>query len=215
MNAENRMKRQLCLLCGRAKKTCICHWVVDIFSLVEVLILQHPLELNQSKGSARLLHLSVKNSQLHVGELFDAGALFDILYASGKQPVLLYPELNVEVGQATNTRSILPEGLLAAPENLRLIVLDGTWRKSRKMLHLNSLLQTLPRLSLNNMPASHYHIRKAHTADQLSTLEASCYALMELEKDKEKFLPLLDAFDGFIGQQMALCEKNKKSCVVL
>ena len=209
MNAEYTIKRLLCPRCARAEKTCICHFVVDLSPLVEVLILQHPLELNQVKGSAMLLHLSLNNSQLHVGESFDVAALSEVLYASGKHPVLIYPEPNDGGRGDENAESILSEKLLAAPENLRLIVLDGTWRKSRKMLYLNPLLQSLPRLSLHNMPASHYHIRKAHAPDQLSTLEASCYALMELENNKEKFSPLLDAFDGFIAQQMALCEKHK------
>lgn len=88
------------------------------------------------------------------------------------------------------------------PAQLRLIVLDGTWRKSRKMLYLNPLLQQLPRLQLQGMPASHYLIRKAHRPDQLSTLEATCAALVELEGNAEKFSPLLSAFDGFVAQQL-------------
>lgn len=86
---------------------------------------------------------------------------------------------------------------------LRLIVLDGTWRKSRKILYLNPLLQQLPRLSLRDMPASHYRIRRAQAPDQLSTLEATCAALAQLEGDAEKFQPLLAAFDGFVAQQLA------------
>lgn len=211
MNAEAKLKRPLCSRCARAEKTCICHFVVNISSLVEVVILQHPLELHQAKGSASLLHFSLKNSQLHVGELFDVATLSEILHSSGKHPVLLYPALNQGAQHDFNAGAVLSEESLASPENLRLIVLDGTWRKSRKMLYLNPLLQSLPRLSLKNMPASHYHIRKAHAVDQLSTLEASCYALMELENNQEKFSPLLDAFDGFIAQQMALCEKYKNT----
>jgi DTW domain-containing protein YfiP len=90
---------------------------------------------------------------------------------------------------------------LHEPAQLRLIVLDGTWRKSRKMLYLSPLLQKLPRLPLRNTPASQYLIRKAHAPDQLSTLEASCYALMQLERDDSKYHPLLQAFNGFVAQQ--------------
>jgi DTW domain-containing protein YfiP len=82
-------------------------------------------------------------------------------------------------------------------------VLDGTWRKSRKMLYLNPLLQQLPRLPLRNTPPSHYLIRKAHAPDQLSTLEASCYALMQLENDRARYHPLIAAFDGFVAQQLS------------
>jgi DTW domain-containing protein YfiP len=97
----------------------------------------------------------------------------------------------------------LPPEALLAPSSLRLVVLDGTWRKSRKMLHLNPVLQSLPRLSLQGLPPSSYRIRKAHRPSQLSTLEATCLALMQLEGDAEKFQALLTAFDGFVAQQMS------------
>jgi DTW domain-containing protein YfiP len=87
-------------------------------------------------------------------------------------------------------------------------VLDGTWRKSRKILHLNAWLRRLPRLSLQGLPASNYRIRKAHGPDQLSTLEASCAALMRLEPSPEKFLPLLAGFDGFVTKQLGYLKKK-------
>ena len=65
-------------------------------------------------------------------------------------------------------------------QQLRLVVLDGTWRKSRKMLYLNPLLQALPRLPLVDLPASQYRIRKAQQAHQLSSFEASVAALAQL-----------------------------------
>lgn len=209
MNSFCEIKRPLCSRCRRAEKTCICRWIVDLASLVEVVILQHPLEANQVKGSASLLHLSLSNSQMHVGELFDLPVLSGVLYASGKRPILLYPAFNEAVQHLVKAPPLLSEEILESPENCRLIVLDSTWRKSRKMLYLNPLLQTLPRLSLSDGPASNYHIRKAHSEHQLSTLEASCYALMQLEKNTQKYKPLLDAFDSFVGQQMALREQIK------
>ena len=82
------------------------------------------------------------------------------------------------------------------------MVLDGTWRKSRKMLHQNPLLQQLPRLPLRELPASRYRIRTAHQPHQLSPLEATCAALAQLE-GAESLAPLLAAFDGFVAQQAA------------
>jgi len=51
-------------------------------------------------------------------------------------------------------------------------------------------------------PAQLRLIRKAHSPDQLSTLEATCAALMQLEGSVEQFQPLLRAFDGFVAQQL-------------
>jgi DTW domain-containing protein YfiP len=98
--------------------------------------------------------------------------------------------------------------MLGAPAQIRLIVLDATWRKSRKILHRNPLLHRLPRLSLQGLPASSYRIRKAHSPEQLSTLEATCAALAQLDGNREKYQPLLAAFDGFVAQQMCLAAQG-------
>lgn len=172
------------------------------------MLLQHPLEVNNAKGSARLLDLCLKDSCIVEGEQFDQQLLISLLQAGGKQAVLLYPETTQNGAQDLQYEA--PEFVAHdfALANIRLVVIDATWRKSRKMLYLNPSLQQLPRLSLQDMPASHYRIRKAHALDQLSTLEAACYALVQLEQDEEKYQPLLQAFDGFVGQQMEF--KNKK-----
>jgi DTW domain-containing protein YfiP len=118
------------------------------------------------------------------------------LYADGRVPVLLYPETPGEPAPVA--------GVMPAPERLRLVVLDATWRKSRKMLHVNPELHALPRLVLQDVPASTYRIRKAHAPHQLSTLEAAALALTQMEGDSDRYRPLLQAFDGFVQQQAAL-----------
>ena len=182
---------------------------------VEVLILQHPLEVNNAKGSARLLHLSLPHSLLVVGETFPERELQALLHAplrhqqtgharSGqaiKHTVLLYPDTADDQALRISEPPLFDQAPLREPAQLRLVVLDGTWRKSRKMLYLNPLLQKLQRLPLHNTPASQYLIRKAHKPHQLSTLEATCFALTLLEQSNEKYLPLLNAFEGFVGQQ--------------
>lgn len=169
---------------------------------VEVLILQHPMEVANAKGSARLLHLSLPNSRMAAGEVFAEEELRALL-SGPRRSVLLYPD--TPAGQAPEAQVAPPFDPVwaAQPRHLRLVVLDGTWRKSRKMLYLNPLLQTLPRLPLRDTPASHYLIRKAHLPDQLSTLEAACYALAQLESDAARFQPLIAAFDGFVAQQLS------------
>jgi DTW domain-containing protein YfiP len=167
---------------------------------VEVLILQHPLEAGQAKGSAVLLQRSLGNSQLSTGEQFDATALETLLHAGGRTSVLLYPD-EPGAAQAVDNPLIPPAG-----ERLRLVVLDGTWRKSRKLLHLNLALQRLPRLALVAPPPSQYTIRKAHRPDQLSTLEATCLALAQLEQAPARYAPLLAAFGAFVGHLAATAE---------
>lgn len=163
-----------------------------------MLVLQHPLEVGNAKNSARLLHLCVGGSALAVGEAFEPDALAALLHADGRTPVLLYP--------ATPGDAALPAPppfTLTPARELRLVVLDATWRKSRKMLYLNPALQRLPRLALLDVAPSGYRIRKAHAPHQLSSLEAAALALAQLEGDEEKFRPLFDAFEGFVEQQAA------------
>ncbi|TFW13900.1 tRNA-uridine aminocarboxypropyltransferase [Duganella callida] len=197
-------RRALCAACLRPQQTCICRWAAALPNQVEVLILQHPMEVANAKGSARLLHLSLENSLLEVGETFDAQRL-QALLSPERRSVLLYPDTeDASLGLARPQ----PFDPIWLEEPLRLVVLDGTWRKSRKMLYLNPLLQALPRLPLRDTPPSHYLIRKAHLPDQLSTLEATAHALAQLENDINKYQPLVAAFDGFVAQQAGYVRRS-------
>lgn len=164
--------------------------------MTDVLILQHPLEVDHSKNSAGLLHLSLPLSHMLTGEAFDEVDLNAATQAP-KYTVLLYPQTDHDPAPSADP------ALLQDPAQVRLVVLDATWRKSRKMLHCSPWLRQLSRLSLDDVPASHYVIRKAHKQGQLSTLEATCAALAQLEGDAEKYQPLLNAFEGFVAQQQA------------
>jgi DTW domain-containing protein YfiP len=203
MKQPDHKQRLACPRCLRPQSACICSWIRPTEPAVDVLILQHPLEVRQAKGSARLLQLSLARSELVVGETFDEQCLKALLHALARHAILLYPDSPEDKSLELAAPPSLEPALLLDPAQLRLVVLDGTWRKSRKMLYLNPLLQQLPRLSLHNPPASRYLIRKAHGPGQLSTLEATCHALMQLEHNEGGYLPLLTAFDGFVAQQLA------------
>lgn len=209
-------RRQLCPHCQRALSACICNWVSPIISAVDVLILQHPMEAINAKNTARLLHLSLPCSTLEIGEVFAPDRLHALLHGPSRlpaddgdttqaeqtvQPVLLYTDDHSTPSTSRfDARAMLVDGR-DRPQRLRLVIVDGTWRKSRKMLFQNPVLLSLPRLALRDTPTSQYMIRKAHRSDQLSTLEAACYALMQLEKSSEKYHPLLTALDNFVVQQ--------------
>jgi DTW domain-containing protein YfiP len=194
-------RRATCAACLRAQSACICRFVKSVASSVELLVLQHPLEVGNAKNSARLLHLCLPGSRLLVGEAFDAVELEAQLHAEGRAPLLLYPETPGEAALGLPAPPAIDAAMLARPERLRLVLLDATWRKSRKMLYLNPLLQRLPRLALRALPPSAYRIRKAHAPDQLSSLEAAAYALSQLEDRPGHYAPLFDAFNGFVEQQ--------------
>ena len=194
--------RAVCAICQRPQTACICRWITQVNAGVEVLILQHPLEVNSAKNSARLLHLCLPGSRMLVGEVFDEAELAD----PARQDILLYPD-DSGVHQPPEPAPGFP---LQPLHKQRLIVLDATWRKSRKLLYLNAWLRELPRLSLTDAPASRYLIRKAHKPGQLSTLEATCAALILLESDEKKYQSLLAAFEGFVGQQAGYMSRGSE-----
>lgn len=186
------LKRKSCARCLRPNITCICHLISAVDTDIEVLILQHPLEVTETKGTARLLHLCLPNSELLIGEVFDT----DIL-ASAKQSFLLYPITAEDHSLGIAAPPELNKSPSTDLTNTRLIIIDGTWRKSRKILCKNPHLQTVPRLVLEDLPASAYTIRKARKPHQLSTLEATCAALAQLERNTQKFAPIMQSFTAF------------------
>ncbi|MGB9108508.1 MAG: tRNA-uridine aminocarboxypropyltransferase [Telluria sp.] len=196
--------RPACAACLRAQSVCICGFVTPVSSSVELLVLQHPLEVRNAKNSARLLHLCLASSRLLVGETFPAPDLDAALHGGGRTPLLLYPHMPGEAALGLPAPPVLAPALLERPGSLRLVLLDATWRKSRKMLYLNPALQALPRLALEAPPPSAYRIRKAHAPDQLSSLEAAAHALAQLEHRPEHYEPLFQAFNAFVEQQSRL-----------
>jgi DTW domain-containing protein YfiP len=195
-----RAKRQICPQCLRASRACICACVHQVQNQTEVLVLQHPAEVNHVKGSARLLHLCLPNSTIMIAEVFDEADLKQALERDEKQSVLLYPETT---GLPTAPEFLKEEGVA-----VRLVVIDASWRHSRQMLLNNPVLQRLPRYALREVPTSRYQIRHAHADDQLSTLEACTYALMQLESDASKFETLLSSFDEFNEMQIKFGVNN-------
>ena len=180
--------RRLCPRCLRPERACLCGCVQPVASQVQLLVLQHPLEVRHAKNTARLLHLCVPGSRLEVGEVFDAADLHTWLHAPWPEraqdavvrPLLLYPPTPPDPQLPVVQPPELPPAWLQQPELLRLVVIDGTWRKSRKMLFLNPALQQLPRLPLHDVPQGRYAIRKAHAPGQLSSFEAAALALAQL-----------------------------------
>ncbi len=134
-----------------------------------MLLLQHPSEVNHALNTARLAALGLNNAQLVVGEVFDD--LPSLLNPPGYQARLLFPADDAQPLQAYGP----------SDEPLLLVVPDGTWRKARKLLHLNPLLAALPRVTLAEGAVSRYRLRKAPGPGALSTVEAIVQALQVLE----------------------------------
>ncbi|QKV65773.1 DTW domain-containing protein [Pseudomonas sp. 43A] len=184
------MSRIQCPRCLRPQTHCLCPLIPSLDSRTRVLLLQHPSEVSHALNTARLAALGLSNAELIVGEVFED--LPTLLNRPGYRARLLFPADDAQPMQAYGE----------SDEPLLLVVPDGTWRKARKMLHLNPLLAALPRVTLAEGGVSRYRLRKAPGPGALSTIEAIVQALQTLEAPAS-FESLLKPFEALIEGQIA------------
>ncbi|UZE02504.1 tRNA-uridine aminocarboxypropyltransferase [Pseudomonas mediterranea] len=184
------MSRIHCPRCHRPQSHCLCPLIPSLDSRTRVLLLQHPSEVDHALNTARLAALGLNNAELIVGEVFEN--LPALLNQPGYRACLLFPGEDAQPMQAYGP----------SDDPLLLVVPDGTWRKARKLLHLNPLLAALPRVTLADGGVSRYRLRKAPGPGALSTVEAIVQALRVLEAPMS-FEPLLRPFEALIEGQIA------------
>lgn len=185
-NAAKRCER-----CARPLAQCLCASIPRILCATRVVIIQHPSERRHALNTARLLAAGLVNAELHVIEqIAQDSELHAHLTDTAHFTRLLFP------GPAAST--LAP---VADPRPQQLVLLDGTWRKARKLLHLNPVLRSLPQVALTPGLVSRYRLRKAPAPGALSTIEAGVAALEVLEPEGD-FQPLLRPFDHLIEEQI-------------
>jgi len=186
------MPREICPTCQRPLNVCYCSALVHIANRIEVLIIQHPLEQKHPFNTGRMAHLCLENSALVVAESLTDAELQALLRPGS---ALLYPSLSwlPEVEQ-------IEPGTERAKALEQLVVIDASWRKSKKMLHLHPAFQQLPRVSFEGELHSGYQIRHSSLENSLSTIESIAMALGKLEAGRN-FDGLLQPFQEMIALQ--------------
>ncbi|PCI63285.1 MAG: hypothetical protein COB35_01445 [Gammaproteobacteria bacterium] len=186
------MPRILCQHCHRPQLSCICQFVTKVKNTILVVVLQHPNEVKQSKGTLTLLANSLQNCVVIVDEDFTHNqALNDVLAKYQQNTLLLYPQDDAQ------TIESMKKTMNNNGEKYCLILIDATWKKAYRMYMLSKNLHSITKLQLPTGYRSLYKIRKTTVTNGLSTLEACCYALSDLEKEPEKYQKLLSNFVGF------------------
>lgn len=163
--------RSNCPTCQLHANICVCNQCASVANTTPITIIQHPSEVGRSKGTVRILERCLAQVQVVVGETPEQ---------------LLQSGLNLpDTGAA-----VLFPGPASAPlEQAELggirhwVMVDGTWRKAAKILHLNPGLRALPRFHLADPPRSRYVIRKAPAEHHLSTAEAAAHLLRIVEPE--------------------------------
>tara|TARA_R110001592_G_scaffold83774_1_gene248094 strand:- start:11692 stop:12354 length:663 start_codon:yes stop_codon:yes gene_type:complete len=202
------MARHYCQKCTKPEAACICQYLNPQANSLAVLVLQHPDEAMKAIGTAKLIALGLAKSKvltalhtLHISEQEVRSLLSGF---SCSAPLLIYPQV-LSDDQPHYVYDFEKERFTSLALQKRydsIILLDGTWRNTRELLHCNSWLKKLPTLNLANVGASRYRIRQAKQAGALATIEAVSHALAVLDASfyAEK---LLKPFEKMIEFQIA------------
>jgi DTW domain-containing protein YfiP len=155
-------------------------------------LLQHPREREVRIGTAHMASLCLENSELHVGIDWSASdPLRRALSDPERPPILLYPGKD-----AIDIVKEPPRGPVT------LVVVDGTWALTKKVVRLNPILQSLPRYAFVPPTPSEYRIRREPNMESVSTIEALIHTLTALEGDPERFATMMAPFRAMIDFQI-------------
>lgn len=182
MLLPGKRSRACCPRCARPLAVCYCSLVQSVANRWPVRILQHHRESGHAVGTARIAALSLTRCDL---------GILRGSFVPEPEDVLVYP--------GSDARPL--EELCDGPVR-RLLFLDASWRKSRRMLHEQPALAALPRYCLTDVPTSRYRIRREPERGFLSTVEAVVLALETLEREPGRYHALLRVMDWMIDQQI-------------
>lgn len=184
--------RAVCLRCRRPESVCYCRHITPIDTATRVVLLQHPRERDVAIGTARMASLCLLNSELNVGIRWQgSSALARALSDPSRPAALLYPgEGAIDVVKDP------PRGPVT------LIVVDGTWWQTKKVVRENPELAALPRYAFVPPAPSEYRIRREPKESYVSTIEALVHVLGALEGDPERLRALLAPFRAMIDSQI-------------
>ncbi|MEZ9234044.1 tRNA-uridine aminocarboxypropyltransferase [Shewanella sp. 10N.286.52.A9] len=185
------MSRAFCQKCAYPQSACVCSSVKTVKVKTEVIVLQHPSEVEHAKNTVKLLCLTLPETQVVVGETAEDFAELQVYLQQASKPVyLVYPSETSQRASESNS-----------PEDCTILLIDGTWRKAFKMLQLNPWLLDLPALHIEFEGVSQYRIRKAKRSDSLSTLEATAYMLQAINPTLD-IAPMFAAFDAMVQHKL-------------
>lgn len=189
------MPRETCKRCQFLPQFCVCHVIEPFDNHIEVLVLQHPNEAKHFKNSIKISQLTFKRLRV-----FNSQTQMNELRMEIEKPgtVMLFPNGQpVEQFQPSKTPI------------QRILVLDGTWKKAKRMIFEHSWLEQLPTLSIDTKVENQYQIRKSPTANHLSSHEAISHILSTLEHHPVS--QFLAPFNTFQQLYMAQLPKEAQS----
>jgi len=191
-------KRAICLGCEYILPRCLCSSLKTINNTTQIIILQHPDETRHALNTVKILKRSLSKIKIFIGEDFTLNEELNSIISLNKDSIaVIFPTtFSTELNQ--NSKKIMTH----------LILIDGTWKKARKIHLLSKNLHTLNTYSLLPQKAGQYRIRSGQVKNSLSTLEATIDALKYIECDldtkslEDSFLKMIDIQIDKMGEEV-------------
>ncbi len=175
------LQTRYCWGCALPKSVCSCAVIEPRSPAPNFVILRHPKERKRTLSTVSLIKQRYPTTLVLDGEQFSPLRMNNLLLLFPSQQSLDW-QPNSKSGESSNH--------VEKSSEPTLILLDATWKKAKKMLHLNSWLQTLEHVALSPDFMSRYLLRKIPNVQGLSTLEAYAVAAKdpELAQTLEPFM---------------------------
>lgn len=174
--------------CGLPCFLCVCAELPNVVVRTRITFLVHYREWRKPTNTARLAQRMLPQSRVLLrggptpGAGQDTALALDLLEAN--DAVVLYPSADA-----------MPLSELGPSPHRQLVVPDGTWAQSRRLVRRHSVLQRLTHVRLDDRD-THYCLRRGTEAGLLCTLEAVAWALAALEPTAQSEL-LLRGFESW------------------
>jgi DTW domain-containing protein YfiP len=177
-----------------------------------VLVLQHPQEPGEDRGTAKLAHELLPESTLRIGLSWP-----NLRVASGRDEaspsrwLVLYLGSGPKGKPTGRTLELVDKkgAVIAEPDALLrdldgIVVLDGTWSQAKSLWWRNAwLLKCRRGVLVPKQPSLYGKLRREPRRECLSTIESIGVALTALGEPPEVETGLLDAFRAHLAVRRA------------
>ncbi|EQC29896.1 hypothetical protein SDRG_12440 [Saprolegnia diclina VS20] len=191
-------QREVCVGCDRPPCVCYCDLLPSprLSPGFRIHCIQHPNEAKRKAlSSVPLLAHALDDFTLEVGDVASAPPS-----EYRRQRVLLFP--------GPTATLLMPRDIA----NLELVVVDGTWKEAKRIVHQSESLQALPRVLIACEGASLYGtLRKEPKDGCVSTLEAVAQAITVLTGNASIQASLVSLFGAVVGRQTAYVNAGKQA----
>jgi len=168
------INRTVCYHCYRPQTSCMCAHINAIETKTKFVILMHPKEFRKTKnGTGHFTHLSLTNSEMHVGVDFSQNKKINEIINNHTCYVLYPSSTSIKL----NEQSISKEG-----KDIVLFLIDSTWPCSRAMLRASPNIDALQKVSFTHTKSSTFIFKEQPQDYCLSTMESTLCVLELLNK---------------------------------